>query len=299
MSGSFLYSQQMNADQIYWHKIKVTLPPKFEEEASARLVALGSNGVWVEEEKDAVHLNVFFPGNLPQKKVVQSIRKTFSSLIPEEKISIASERLAEEQWQTTWQKHSIPKQRIGKRILIIPPWKKMGPNPSKRKVICLSPGMAFGTGTHATTRSCLIFLEEILSKTRRGPLLDVGTGSGILAIAAVKLGVHRVTAVEIDPVSLEMAKENTRVNKVLSKISFRETIPTRTHYPIITANLTASILCDLGQTLTKAVSPRGKLILSGMMKEEYPEILARYQKTFFLIKSRTKDNWVTLLMKKK
>jgi len=130
-------------------------------------------------------------------------------------------------------------------------------------------------------------------------MLDVGTGSGVLAIAAVKLGVNRVTAVEIDPVALEVAKENTRVNKVLSKISFRETIPTRTHYPIVTANLTASIFCDLGQTLTKAVSPRGKLILSGMMKEEYPEILARYQETFFLIKSRTKENWVTLLMKKK
>jgi len=263
------------------------------------LVALGSNGVWVEEEKGSVHLKVFFPGDLSQMEIIKSIRKTLTTLIPQKKISIASEQLPEEQWQTAWQKHSIPRQKIGKKLLVIPPWEKIEKKHTKRKVITLSPGMAFGTGTHGTTRTCLIFLEEVLTKGKTKVMLDVGTGSGILAIAGAKLGISQITAVENDPVALKAAKENAKENRVSPKINFRKTISRQKTFSIVTANISAVTLRQLENKLSKVVSQRGYLILSGLLKEEYKEIFLLYGKFFSLIQTKQKNGWVTLLLRKK
>lgn len=217
----------------------------------------------------------------------------------DQEASVASALLPEEEWQTAWQRHSVPIQRIGKRLLIGAPWHFPLANPTGRKVIQIAPGMAFGTGTHATTRSCLTLLETLISGRRRGPLLDLGTGSGILAIAAVRLGMAAVTAVENDPVALAAAKKNARVNGVASRILFRKTIPSEAQYRWGVANLTGPLLLSLSERWSALIPPRGKLILSGMLKTETAGVLARYRKRFLVLKKLRRGEWVTLLMERK
>jgi len=154
------------------------------------------------------------------------------------------------------------------------------------------------TRPHATTHNCLLFLEDLIANGLSGPILDVGTGSGILAIAAAKLGLSRIIATEIDPVALGVAKKNARENRVISKINFRETIPARARYACVVANLTTSVLLELHEILLQSTLPGGILILSGMLKEGHEGVLESYQLSCRLIERREKDDWVTLLMKR-
>ena len=128
--------------------------------------------------------------------------------------------------------------------------------------------------------------------------MDVGTGSGILAIAAAKLRASQITAVENDPVALKAAKINAKENQVAPKITFRKTIPAGKQFSVVTANISAMTLRQLEKQLTKAVSPREHLILSGLLKEEYKEVLSLYKKSFSLIQTKQKNGWVTLLLRK-
>lgn len=276
----------------------VTIPAALEERGSALLVALGAQGVWVEEAGEQVHLNVFFPESVSVADAEGLIQGAFVALLPE-KLEIRSERLPEEEWQTAWQTHSIPIQQIGEKLVIVPPWEKNRLIASNRKVIVLSPGMAFGTGTHATTHNCLVMLEKAVLKVGEGRLLDVGTGSGILAIAAAKLGVRHITATEIDPVALAVAQENAKANRVVSKMIFRASIPAHSRYNCLLANLTSSVLLELSERLTQAVLPGGTLVLSGMLKGAHEAVLARFQTACTLIQLKEKDNWVSLFMQKK
>lgn len=270
-----------------------------EERGSALLIELGAEGVWVEAADHQVDLNVFFSASISQVATEALIQNAFTWLIPETAITICSEKRQEEEWQTAWQSHSIPIQQIGQRLTIVPPWKKEGLAPSDRVLITLSPGMAFGTGTHATTRTCLLVLEDLISKDLSGPLLDVGTGSGILAIAAAKLGVQHITATEIDPVALSAARENARKNKVFSKIIFRESILPHAHYTCVVANLTRSVLLELNQPLIQVLQGGGYLILSGMLRDGHEAVLTCYGATCALLQYIEKEDWVTLLMQKK
>lgn len=281
----------------YWREITVDIPAEDEEPASAYLIAQGAGGVWVESNGPRVHLHVFFP--IEEKEKVGALGKGLRRLLPKGSVSLATALRPEEEWQTAWQKHSVPIQRIGKRLLIGAPWHFPLSNRSHREVIQLAPGMAFGTGTHATTRSCLIFLEGLISRSARGALLDVGTGSGLLSIAGTKLGARRVTAVEIDPVALAVAKENAKINGVDSKIVFRKTVPSGARYRWGVANLTAPVLIDLVEILSRAVRPGGNLILSGILAREGADVLARYRPRFTLLKKMRKGEWITLLLEKR
>jgi ribosomal protein L11 methyltransferase len=139
-------------------------------------------------------------------------------------------------------------------------------------------------------------LEASLIAGRGETLLDVGTGSGILAIAAAKLGAAAVTAVENDPVALQAAKENAALNGVADRIIFRKTIPRAARYSRLVANLTAPTLISLAPSLSRGVSERGKIILSGILKEQVEGVLERYRPSFSLLKSKRGGEWVTLLM---
>ena len=287
----------MKSQGTYWRKIVVTVPSEFEEGGTSLLVDLGADGVWVEERGDAVRLNIFLPERADLKIKIGAISRSLSERIPKKDLTIRTESVPEERWRSAWQAHSVPTQSIGRRLRVTRPWSPPLRNRSDRKAIQIAPGMAFGTGTHPTTRNCLLFLEEEIGKDGVGSLLDVGSGSGILSIAAVKLDARRATGVEIDPVALRTARRNARINRVASKITFRKTIPTRSRYRWVVANLTAPTLISLAPSLIKSVGKGGRLILSGILKEQKMEILKRYQReSFSLVKSRRGGEWVTLLM---
>jgi len=288
----------MSIQQTDWREITVTLPAEYEERASSFLIEQGAKGVWIESNGSDVHLHIFFPAEEPEERI-GAIRKGLRRLVLNGKVMLATALRPEEEWQTAWQKHSVPVQRIGKRLLIGAPWHFPLSNPSRREVIQLTPGMAFGTGTHATTKTCLILLEALIRRRSRGVLLDVGTGSGILAIAAVKLGVEAVTAVENDPVALSVARKNAKSNGTASKILFRKKIRSRSRYRWVVANLTAPVLIELSETLARSVAPGGKLILSGILPREWADVFVAYRTRFALLRKIKKGEWITLLLEKR
>lgn len=274
------------------------LPAEYEESASAFLIDQGVGGVWVESNGPSVHLHVFFPPN-EEKGRIPAIRKGLRRLVTKGRVALVSALRPEEAWQTAWQKHSIPVQRIGKRLLIGAPWHFPLRNASKREVIQLNPGMAFGTGTHATTKTCLLLLEKLIRPRTGETLLDMGTGSGILAIAGAKLGARAVTAIETDPVALSVARKNAKINGTASKIVFRKTLPSRSRCRWVVANLTAPVLLELAEGLIRSVAPGGKLILSGILASEWADVFAPYRTQLTLLKKIQKGEWITLLLEKR
>jgi ribosomal protein L11 methyltransferase len=164
--------------------------------------------------------------------------------------------------------------------------------------------MAFGTGTHTTTRGCLEFLEKVAVCFRGKDFaaLDVGTGSGILAIALSKLRARSIWAIDNDPVALKIARENLSFNGVEKNVhlSGAELSRIRKSFSLVVANLTAETILGLADALAQKVAPRGFLILSGILHEQSRAVTRRFgTEGFVLLRRKREKEWVTLLLKRK
>jgi len=189
--------------------------------------------------------------------------------------------ITEEDWSSNWKEHFKPL-RVGSRLVIKPTWESF-PVTTDDIILELDPGMAFGTGAHPTTVLCLSMLEKYLTSAMNNgaktlSVLDVGTGSGILSIAAVKLGVERVTAIDIDPEAVRVAEENCLLNKVDSAVSVSDE-PLQVvqgRYDIVLANILAEELVRMAPELVRKMAPGGTLILSGILVEKEELVLDGY-----------------------
>jgi ribosomal protein L11 methyltransferase len=206
--------------------------------------------------------------------------------------------LKKEDWAEAWKKH-FKVQHVTKRVVIKPTWLKY----KKKKgevIIELDPGMSFGTGKHATTRFCLKMLDRISKKSKKTEMsiLDAGCGSGILSIAAVKLGFHPVTAFDIDPESVIIAKENLALNKLsypadakIFEAELSELTP-RTKFDVITANIISGVLVQNREKLSSMLKPDGYLILAGILKTDYRELRKSFKEIGFQeILSSSENEW--------
>ena len=203
--------------------------------------------------------------------------------------------LEEEDWTTAWRKHYQPV-KIGQRLAIVPSWYESQPIEGEL-TITLDPGMAFGTGLHPTTRMCLVALEKYL---RPGwHVLDMGTGSGILAIAAAKLGASYVLALDIDPVAVRAASENAALNGVASIIAVRQgSLEEVTgSFDLLLANILAETVAELVEKgLMEHLKPGGLWIASGIIKERenfLQDVLARHHLS--VIERLEEGDWLTLV----
>jgi ribosomal protein L11 methyltransferase len=212
-------------------------------------------------------------------------------------------------WMEAWKEHYRPIP-VGKKLIIIPAWMD---SPDKTRIpIKIDPGMAFGTGTHPTTQLALELMEDRIAnaKTQSAtPLrvIDVGCGSGILSIAALKLGADRALGVDIEPASVKSARENAAVNGIgqafiVGKGSVDEILAGKFAYkaaPIVVANMLAPILIRLTEAgLGKLVSPRGELILSGILAEQETRIRAAAEShRLQIIERRQTGDWVAFVLK--
>jgi len=179
------------------------------------------------------------------------------------------EEIEIEDWAEGWKKHFQP-QEIGKSLVVLPPWVSPKHHPDRLPVV-IKPGHAFGTGTHATTRLVLEALERARPfLPTRGPVVDLGTGSGILAIAAAKLGLAPVTAIDIDPEALVEAQENARTNAVHLLVRTVEgdvqDVPDGAR--LVLANLSAPVHRTIARTLAPRLQPGGRALLSGLLADE-------------------------------
>src|SRR5688572_6301075 len=189
--------------------------------------------------------------------------------------------VADEDWAEAWKKHYQPV-RLGKRILVRPLWVEVEAKDDDI-MIALDPGMAFGTGTHPTTQLCLEALERQV--TASIDVLDLGCGSGILSIAAAKLGAGKVIGVDIDQLAVDATIENARVNGVADKIqAFRggleSVITSARRYDLVVVNILARIIIEMcDQHLGDTVRPGGKAIFSGIIAEQTEAVEAALRKT--------------------
>lgn len=203
--------------------------------------------------------------------------------------------LQEEDWANTWKQY-YPVQRVGERIVIVPSWLEHEAAPDD-VVLHLDPGMAFGTGLHPTTRLCLRLLEREPLDGRR--LLDLGCGSGILAIAAAKLSAAPVLALDTDPVAVEVAAENIARNGVAAQVqALAGSLPDDAPPPFdwIVANIIADVLIDLAPALAAALAPGGHLITSGIIESREDEVALALAAAGLHLHSRLREGeWVALL----
>ncbi|MFL5646556.1 MAG: 50S ribosomal protein L11 methyltransferase [Chloroflexota bacterium] len=199
----------------------------------------------------------------------------------------------EADWAEAWKAY-FPVMRIGKRLVIRPTWRRHRRSPDDI-VLALDPGMAFGTGLHPTTRLCLQALEDRADRGPLGRVLDVGCGSGILSIAAVKLGATRALGVDIDPIAIEATEANASHNRVGRRIRAREgSIPTGDGpFDTVLANLIAGILVELAPHLADEVVPGGTLIASGIFVDREAETWAALERAgFALVRRWHESDWV-------
>jgi ribosomal protein L11 methyltransferase len=203
----------------------------------------------------------------------------------------------EADWAEAWKAH-FPVMRIGRRIVIKPTWREHTALPDD-VILDLDPGMAFGTGLHPTTRLCLVGLEAIAEPglVRGARVLDVGCGSGILAIAAAKLGAVSVTAVDIDPIAVEATTANAARNGLERRIAARAgSLPSDdAPHDLVLANLIASVLIALAGSLRDELRPGGTLLASGIFEDREADVRAAFDDAGLDVRRRwIEGEWVAL-----
>lgn len=220
----------------------------------------------------------------------------------------------EEDWAEAWKSH-FPVLRIGRRIVIRPTWRRHRRRPDD-VVLSLDPGMAFGTGLHPTTRLCLAALEALADEgglsrgrstgaaaggcgaTEPARVLDVGCGSGILAIAAGKLGAGELLGVDVDPIAVEAARSNARLNGLARRLRVEQgSVPSgKGPFDLVLANLIASLLVQLAPALRDEVAPGGgRILASGIFRDRESDVRAAFESVGLALGRRwAEEDWVAL-----
>ena len=203
--------------------------------------------------------------------------------------------IADEDWSIAWRRQHRP-MRVGPRSWVQPPWDDAPAGPGEVRVV-IDPGMAFGTGSHPTTALCLERVDELLAERPGAVVPDIGTGSGIIALLAVKLGAGRVTGTENDPVALEAARRGADLNgipagRIAWTLSGPDELPGPA-YEIVAANILLNTLVDLAPRIARKVSPRGRLLLSGLLSEQARAAEEAYEVEGFVpLARKEREGWV-------
>lgn len=205
------------------------------------------------------------------------------------------EQLEDKDWEREWMDNFHPI-RFGQRLWVCPSWRDV-PDPSAVNVM-LDPGLAFGTGTHPTTALCMEWLDgQDLSQST---VVDFGCGSGILGIAALKLGAKRVVGIDIDPQAIEASQANASRNQVADKIElYLPKDQPALQADVVVANILAGPLAELAAIISAYVRPGGLLALSGILESQATQVMAAYQHEFDFDPIAVKEEWVRLSARKK
>lgn len=284
-----------------WHALEITISRVAESAVTAQLWNANTTGLEISEDSaEKLTLRAYFDA-LPdiEKLKANILRALRLSDLPDTALqSIQSLTIADQDWLAEWKKGYEPVL-IGEKLLITPSWKREQLGVNDRVIVQIDPGMAFGTGTHETTRGCLELLEKYW---HGGSLLDVGTGTGILAIAAIKLfPSSRVVGFDIDPEAIDVALENAEINGVADELEFEVNKLASFHgqaFDLVLANLTADVIVPLAADFPRVLSPQGTLIVSGILREQGDEVCTSLgTQGLQVIEAKPDGEWISFALK--
>ena len=278
-----------------YHEFTIRIPKPFRDMLIKRLTEKGCLGVM--EDRD--FFIAYFPdtcdiGTITSELVAQ--KALLEKTNDEYEMAFDHNLIPDQDWNETWKKGFTPLD-VGERFTILPPWEH---EKNGRINLIIDPGMAFGTGHHETTRSCLVLMEKYDGKVVMGRFLDLGSGTGLLAIAASKLGYKQVVAADTDPLAIEAARKNLELNHVidieLHEGSIAEASGT---FDCIAANIISGVLVILAHEISSRLNPSGIAILSGILAEQADEVIRAYERSGLEFIEKFSDaKWVSLVLRK-
>lgn len=310
---------------MQWIEVNVSVTHEAVEAVADMLTSIGSKGVAIEnpqlindlrnsgtwelcdipeqENTEVVTVSAYYADDEKLEKRLAEIDEQLALI--EERIgkyrfgNTRFRKVSEQDWANEWKQY-FHVTHVGKSLVIKPSWEKYAPKEGEH-VIEIDPGMAFGTGTHHTTNMMMERLEKVI--TPDSTVFDVGTGSGILAIAAAMLGAKSVKAVDIDGVAVRVAKENVADNGLSEQIEVREgdlLHGTEGKADVIIANIIADIVIMLLQDIPQKLNDNGVLLASGIIEERMPDVEAAAQAQGLYVDAVDhRGGWVVMQMKKK
>jgi ribosomal protein L11 methyltransferase len=287
-----------------YYALQVEAPEEATELLQAVLDAAGPLGLEVRD-----HTLKAPPGSKPLRQGYVEIKAWFESRHEAEEAQLNVSReipdagteiveIAQEDWSESWKKH-VRSVRVG-RIWVGPSWEadKAADAPIR---IVIDPGMAFGTGDHPTTEMCLAEIDRVVSQRQGATVLDVGTGSGVLAIAARKLGAGRVVGNDVDPTAVRIARENAASNGT-PELELTEKPVERIggSFDLVVANIFANILVQLAPRLVARTAPGGTLLLTGILATQAAEVEQAYDaEGMHVVERRASGEWVLLVLERR
>jgi len=283
---------------VEWIEISFDIHPALHEALSAFLFELGCEGV-VSEDFEEKTLKGYLPleiGIEEAKAGIQTFLHRLGEIFPQIPIpQPVFRKLEEEDWNLKWRRFFRP-EHITPNLLVLPAWEPL-PEGAQGHLLRIDPGPAFGTGQHPTTRMCLRAMEEIAVKPP-WTLLDVGTGSGILAIYGAMLGAASVKAVDIDPEALRWASRNIELNRCsdLIEVTGLSVESIRERFSLVAANLTLNPIRELMPRFSDLLKGDGWLILSGILREQEKRVQESLSLNgFHQVREHRQEEWVCLI----
>ncbi|MCB9650401.1 MAG: 50S ribosomal protein L11 methyltransferase [Deltaproteobacteria bacterium] len=281
--------------EALWHAAKVILGEDADPEGeqadllSALLYEVGMEGIEIRDQAHPPELVVSFPPHLAPADITVSVIEALEEAgMPYQSVMV--EAVAPVDWANHWRQHFTPL--CFGRLWVVPTW--LEPPPHAEEVLVIDPSSAFGTGLHATTALCMERIDA-LSPVKR--VLDVGTGTGILALAALKLGATSAVGTDNDPEALRVADENAEQNALQDRLTLTgaDVSEIAETFPLVVANILSGPLVDMAPALARTVARGGRLVLSGILGTQADDVVAAYVAEGLLEPVVTpRDEWVRI-----
>lgn len=301
-----------------WFEVSIKTSQEAEDAISNILYELGANGVVIEDDEILKYPNswdyideslfvkrnfavirAYFPESVNISELIFNIKESLKEIsqyldVGEGRIDVSE--VDEKDWAEEWKKYYKPVEIDS--IVIVPSWEDYQ-NTDGKTIVKLDPGMAFGTGTHESTMLCL---EAIQRYIKQGvDVIDIGTGSGILAIAAKKLGAGRVLAVDIDDVAVKVAKENASLNEVEIEVRQNDLIfGIEEKFDVAVANIIADIIIRLAKDIKNVLKKHGFFISSGIIEERLDSVIRSFEENSLeIVEIKKLNNWCMVVAREK
>ena len=273
-----------------YYEFIIKIADSFRDTLIQRLTDAGCLGVIEQDET----ITAYFPETVDIGTITNDLsllKALFDRSDTVQNLSFSHTLIPEQDWNESWKKGFTPLD-VGERFTILPPWEKRRDG---RINLVIDPGMAFGTGHHETTRSCLVLMEKYAS-TAKERFLDLGAGTGLLAIAASRLGYRHIVAVDTDPLAVEATRMNVELNQV-TNVDIREgsVVEAPGTFDCIAANIISGVLIQLAPALASHLKRGGIAVLSGILRGQENEVIeAITQAGLKLLEQYRDGKWVSL-----